>query len=530
MPSKSLEFSERHHEGYTSTDGTANYDIREINKDGIHAETDLNNDRIIAGYENPETNPNTKPSRIMQIGTGGTSMWERSWSRAAIGNDQDAYSIATMDNPPQGLIRAMAFATDIAGPYETFKREFGDAFYNNTEESIKQQEATTQRFLESLKDFNERKENRLVKPVEMTDEQREELTANFATELTHRQEESDRKQGYQEGIQSYMEKHPDDWYQRFREIETVASHATDLGKHLTMLGILRGNEQTVADGRTTMAMASSTLEHINEPQPHIDALTDRLNATHRHSETPEEMGNNRLEYARGMIANFAPGHQHDPEVTRFIAEATVNTDMSTLYHDNINTLAEIDPIKSGGAASRMRTISDKLFKNRMDGITEDTIEAIESMDPAQAANAYRAMHNTQESLIAVAETYQPRNDDYETGVKNIRDQMMSELRTMEVAGTTDYRIAETLKEMAHAESDQLGTGHPAAHLQQEINLMATAHLETAAQLAMNRQANFSQDAFIYSENVGNYHINEAAHLRTLADPQRLDQAVGRNTD
>ena len=60
--------------------------------------------------------------------------------------------------------------------------------------------------------------------------------------------------------------------------------------------------------------------------------------------------------------------------------------------------------------------------------------------------------------------------------------------------------------------------------------MATAYLETAAQLAMNQQANFRQDTFIYSENAGNYHINEAAHLRALADPQRLDQAVGRNTD
>ena len=166
MPSNSLEFSERHHEGYPSTDGPSNYDIREINKDGIHADTSLNNDRIIAGYENPETSPNTETRRIMQIGTGGSSVWERSWSRAAIGNDQDAYDIATTDNPPQGIVRAMAFATDVAAPYETFKRELGEAFHNNTEESINRREATTQRIRENLKDFDERREKGLVEPVE----------------------------------------------------------------------------------------------------------------------------------------------------------------------------------------------------------------------------------------------------------------------------------------------------------------------------------------------------------------------------
>ena len=507
--------------GYNAQDFTK-ADVRQRPEDVISS------DRLMSAYGDPDAVADTKRNSLMAVGTGGSGLWERSWSKLMaeqLGeSDRDKLLLMLYEQPLQepGMLRAMALAADVAQPYELARRDFGMAVYRQTDVSEARRASMHAGVAEGVERFNNLTDGgKAEQGLNMSDEEKEALMQQWRAAFDERKAERDAQQAVEAEVAAYAEKNPAGWQEKLEAVGMVVRHGVDLGTHLTMLGIFKGDEDLVKAGRQMM------FEAVNGGRDFVreEGVLSELVKTWEDGSSAgvhDDLGAARGVYVDLALGQFNLDRVEEHEARRFLSESVVSWDMSAIYRENISALSDLGA-KEGGPSSWMRAISDKVFKNKDGVFAAEVVEPVAFGDAGAANEAYGDMRDFQQALIAVASAYQAGDEGFEADSRLERDRIAAELDLLVSAGMDEGELRDAIRSMVPAvDHDEAGT---AAELRREVAMMAGACLDGAA-IHARREEQDENGEWNPSHWVVQYNVNVASGLIALCRDNRIEAAMG----
>ncbi len=297
---------------------TSGYNPETFREKGLDAGS--GNDVILSGYQDLNTVPGHGPITIMQMGTAGQGLWERSWSRLAApnGTDHREPGDQRMSRDVLGPMRAMCFARDVAEIYWNQIERMGIDAFRLTEEGQNERRIPGQQSRDECGDLG----------IEWTGDRGE-----TDTPMTR-----------------FAERHPR-WEDRYRALEQIAGDTQETGEHLVMIGIMDHDERMVAGGRRIMDDSVGMLEMCIEDDAAGNHVLDQFGNQHpggpqdtgpdNPRDAAREMARQRTEYVKTIAA--ACGKKNvgtEREVSRFIAEKVVVRDSGAPGECGVSVLPE----------------------------------------------------------------------------------------------------------------------------------------------------------------------------------------------
>ena len=438
----------------TKVELAAQYDPKKLTEPGTDHTQD--NDIIIAAYQDVSFKPETQARDFMHIGTGGHSMWERHWHKIALPDapeyiGKEAYDMEKKGWEQEGPSRAMTFTEELASQYSGADQHRMQA-HNHSETGRRQNE----RFNESLM-YN------LTTKDEDDESAVEPMSHQEATKFINDMREREEKAMANTKIGQYVERHPDSWETRYETISEFCKDAFELGTHMTFIGILKGDEETLATGRRIMEHASNKPNQLLDDDGQTNDLIKSNGPDKMAMQwpdpgiSPEILAEHRLSAMAETIREFFTDPKElSDEAVRFLAHTFVSHDRLAAEDQTSSYLHDLGA-KNGGTPSALRRISDNIFERPDHHITEQAVEAICSYDPAETRDTYHKMGATQTAIVAAAYVSDSRaslleNDNLPTFTDHNLDDLRKEIEELAEEYTTSdrsdqHRAAEDLKKM-----------------------------------------------------------------------------------
>ena len=409
-------------------------------QDGAETQARTDPAQLVANYHDLNVDPETKANRLMVVGTGGTGLWERQWSKLATegaGNlEGRLYELYQAGEKQAGPMRAMCFATDEARIHEAAIRDIEMSAYQFTDEGDRQRDQ-----------FNRQ------------------LAGNGVSYLVRNQADTT--------MESFVEHHGERWGPIMNELGTAAADMVQFGKHLTALGIHQEDEDLIAIGQNTMEHAARWLtDQVENPGGAQEALEQCGRTGEKWpaiGEDASHLGTERHREVRTMARILGQGSEDlTREAADFTATATVARDAAQLRRQNIELLHELGS-KDGGVASLMRKVSDETFSNQSQEGASTLSKAAQDLSEGTAgetAQAYTKMAALQEGMLAVA--YRERHTEHRpAGNPKWLHQLVEEGGT---ADEMETNIREHLAWRGPAQSDGSAAGDLAEQMRRECEL------------------------------------------------------------
>ena len=282
------------------------------------------------------TSPTNTANWVMIVGTGGTGIWERLWSRMMPAPQEQEH-----------MLRAMGFASDLARDAEVSIANMDQSFFRMTKTAIEM----AQRFQQDLEQCG-------ITPPEPA--HTPESPANrFARTFP-------------------------DWHTRWTGIRRQAEDTLDLGKHLALLSILEENPYSLVDAIEIIGTATEeyhqTVQELDpsprtiQPPTGLDLGTDARNAA-------INAAGERLEYVRQLTQRHRQDH---PEARRVIASAVIAHDAHLAQTGNTRLLRKMP---AGPIRTTLRDLSDRILRENHMEITQRTVDALTEGNPEETRNA-----------------------------------------------------------------------------------------------------------------------------------------------
>ena len=434
---------------------------------------------ILEKYNNLNVIPEIESHRIMQIGTGGHSMWERCWHYIALPPQADMIGKESTYLENHGLesksaYRAMAFVYMIASNYEGTKKYQLDA-YSESNEGKEQAKTMKERMLALLQEpDDECPENNL------SDEELENLSQLFNEKLINKNTV----------ITEYAKRHPEHWQTRYNLIERFCNDAFQTGMHIAYIGIAFDNEDTLTTGIRIMEESNNYVDIMLNDDEKTNYLLSKLSnydTWPSDGVNPEQYSQKRIDYIKEIINTFDINiTEYDIWGKEFLAHTIITHDrLKISYH--ISEYEHDLGAKDGGLATAMRGISDNLFSKESSLITTRAVKALYELNNNELKSIYREIGKMQLAMIAAGYVScrfnYGRNESYE--VYAISDSIDSDLDYLRKI--IDQRITK-----------QLNTDKVYLHVQARMtkNLITPGRLEKCIELA---QSDHMWKAFLNQE-------------------------------
>ena len=512
---KSEEFSSRHSE----TTETQEKDTDNSNqgksalfdpKEFKNAETDprQSNDVILAAYQDTSISPPENNDRVMARGK---ELWETTWGNLATGgheNDHAALVHAIQSQQEEGYMRAMNFATSLSEPYQNKLIEAVGYRPATSPEGLRQKELFETQFEAAL----EKHQNSGTNRPDLSDSDRSSMREGFTA-----MEEDGRiiREG-QKLISSFIERHPEDWLERFNTISNYCKTQLDFGKHVTMMGIVEHDEAMIESGRTAMRDASQTIFNAQGNPGLDDEIISRYGLNETNDQWPgnqadsQQVAESRIIKAQGLKENFANYYSSEEEALLFAAQAIVHQDGKDICRENAALLDGISDI--GNISHQMRAVSEKFFGDIENGVMAEAVHALSDQDTERTQATYQKIQEIQQTLLAVAygEAQNPR--EVATSANSTEEFLRSQFY-----GGYDDQIENAVSTLNH----NTGTGSNTYDvLRNEMHMLMQAHLDRAAE-EVRRDGNLEGP-----HNAG-HSIRQAAQLNACLEPGFLEETAAK---
>lgn len=350
---------------------------------------------IIAAYKDLSVDPEIKLHRVMEIGTGGHSIWERYWHSIAMPEHTNIVGKESTDLEHNGLqtlsaFRAMVFAHKVSSQYSGAV-QYTMAAYRHSDAGKKNNELFIERFLQILAES--RGEDSITDDEEIK-------------QIVHRFE----NQNSDEDIlmSDYIKRHPDDWQTRYDFIERFCKDAFETGKHMTYLGIAFENENIITDGIRIMKHSSDKVEELINDDQQTSELLNKLNG---YDQWPcdgvgsEQFSQSRIGYIKEIIDTFSiKTENYNSICIHFLAHTIITHDRLKIANYIAEYLHDLGA-KDGGLSTAMRHISDDLFENPDSLIALRAVQALHNNNNDELSVLYDSFGHIQLALIATGYTY-----------------------------------------------------------------------------------------------------------------------------
>ena len=291
-----------------------------------------------------------KPNSIMTVGTGGTGLWERNWSRIALDaeqytNDRAAYQLLSADQTP-GVMRAMCFAAGACRQDAITLINYGTRTVRFTDEGQRMREIADQMMADVLARHDAQKASG---EASITSKLSSDDRANISRAFEAMSEEQDEQEKVVSVVDDMVARHPDDWSTKFQEWQHFCEIAQELGTHLTMIGFLQQETQLIALGMSVSARSVRVM---------AESLRDETTADHippmPYSQDRGSLANQFAQYCEAVLAVFDIQELEAPEARSFVSETISAFYATTLY-------------KRYRSVPGFREESERLLKYRLDG-------------------------------------------------------------------------------------------------------------------------------------------------------------------
>ena len=193
---------------------------------------------------------------------------------------------------------------------------------------------------------------------------------------------------------AYMERHPDNGFERFELLASQAKDTHEAATHLLYLALLWNIPSMVTKSRELARLAASQiLAQVTDPKQDEEAL--------REITAQDTLDMKALAHVNKVVSTARPYYdQNHWIVQHFVAKAEAARHAAQAPNRNRNRLAELGA-KNGGIPSEARHLSDDIFHGRIFGPYQRITEALYHGAQNEVRDAFRHMEATEANLVAL---------------------------------------------------------------------------------------------------------------------------------